>query len=78
MTMRLSMSTIKPVLSGRSKGRPKIGFQDRLPLNVGQKYCRIFQWEHSAMLLTFIKLPFIIKVFVLSNLSWPFKTGFTV
>ena len=35
--------TVKPVLSGHSKRRPKIGFQDRLLLNVGQKYCRMLQ-----------------------------------
>ena len=58
--------------------RPKIGFQDQLSFNVGQKYCRMLQWEHSAILLTFIKLPFVIKIFVLSNSEWPFYTGFTV
>ena len=36
------------------------------------------QWGHSAILLTFIKLPFIIKIFVLSIFEWPFYTGFTV
>ena len=34
--------------------------------------------EHSAILLTFIKLPIVIKVFVLSIIEWPFYTGFTV
>ena len=34
--------------------------------------------EHSAMFSTFIKLPFAIKIFVLSNFEWPFYTGFTV
>ena len=34
--------------------------------------------EHSAILLTFIKLPFVIKIFVLSIFEWPFYTGFTV
>ena len=34
--------------------------------------------EHSAILSTFIKLPFVIKIFVLSILDWPFYTGFTV
>ena len=58
--------------------RPKIGFQDRLSLNAGQKYCRMLQGEHSAMLSTFIKLPFVIKTFVLSIFEWPFYTGFTV
>ena len=45
--------------------RPKIGFQDQLSLNIGQKYYRMLQGEHSAILLTFIKLPFVIKIFVL-------------
>ena len=44
----------------------KIGFQDQLSLNAGQMYCRMFQREHSAILLTFIKLPFVIKIFILS------------
>ena len=34
--------------------------------------------EHSAILSTFIKLPIIIKIFVLSIFEWPFYTGFTV
>ena len=38
----------------------------------GQKY------KLSALLLTFIKLPFVVKTFVLSIFEWPFKTGFTV
>ena len=31
-----------------------------------------------AILSTFIKLPFVIKIFVLSIFEWPFYTGFTV
>ena len=31
-----------------------------------------------SLLLTFIKLPFVIKIFVLSVFEWPFYTGFTV
>ena len=50
--------------------RPKVGFQDRLSLNAGQKYCR--------MLLIFIKLSFVIKIFVLSFFEKPFCTGFTI
>ena len=34
--------------------------------------------EHSAILLTFIKLPFVFKTFVLSIFEWPLKTSFTV
>ena len=66
------------VLSRHSKQTQKIRFQDRLSLNAGKKYCRMLQWEHSAILLTFIKLPFVIKTFVLSIFDWPLKTGFTV
>ena len=38
----------------------------------------MLQWEHSAILLTFMKLPSVIKIFVLSIFEWLFKTGFTV
>ena len=33
---------------------------------------------HSEILLTFIKLPVVIKIFVLSIFEWPFYTDFTV
>ena len=58
--------------------RPKIGFQDHLLLNAGQKYCRMPHGEHSAKLSTFIKQPFVIKIFVLSIFEWPFYTDFTL
>ena len=49
---------------------PQIGFQYQLSLNgnAGHKYCRMLQGEHFAILLTFIKLPFVIfvKIFILS------------
>ena len=57
---------------------PQISFQDQLSLNAGQKYCRMLQGEHSAILLTFIKQLFVIKIFVLSIFEWPLYTGFTV
>ena len=34
--------------------------------------------EHSAILSTSIRLPFVIKLFVLSILKLPFYTGFSV
>ena len=43
-----------------------------------EKYCRMLQSEHSALLSTFIKLPVVIKTFVLSIFQWQFYTGFTV
>ena len=60
-----------------SKGS-KIVFQDLLKLNAGQKHCRMLQREHSAILSTFIKLPFIMKTFVSYIFEWPFYTGFIV
>ena len=32
--------------------------------------------EHSAILSTYIKIPFVVKTFVLSIFEWPFYTGF--
>ena len=34
--------------------------------------------EHSAILLTFIRLSFVIKIFALFIFEWPFYTGFNV
>ena len=51
----------------------KSGFQDQLSLDAGQKYCRMLRGEHSAIPLTFIKLSFAIKMFVLSILSDRFR-----
>ena len=69
---------VKPVLSRHSKRSPIIDLQYQLLLNAGQKYCRMLPLEHSAILWTFIKLPFSIKTFVLSLFKWSLKTGFTV
>ena len=53
-------------------------FYDRLSLNAGQKYCRMLQGEHSAILSTFINLQLVIKIFVLSIFERLLKTGLTV
>ena len=55
--MNYSISCVKCPISKR----PKIGFQDQLLLNAGQKYCRMLQGEHSAIRLTFIKLPLVLS-----------------
>ena len=68
----------KPVLRGHPKRRHIIGFEDQLLLNAGQKYGRMLQREHSAILSTFIKLPFVFNTFVLSIFEWPLKTGLTL
>ena len=72
------VNTVKPAFSSHSKRTPKVVFINDYRLNAGQKYCRMLQGEHSAILLTFIKLPYSIKIFVLSIFKWPLKTGFTV
>ena len=53
----------------------RIGFQDQLLLNAGQKYYALL--EHSAILWTFIMLPFVFKTFVLSSFEWQLKISFT-
>ena len=58
--------------------RQKIGYQDQSSLNAGQMYCRMLQGEHSAILWTFIKLSFVIKIFILPIFYWLFYTRFTV
>ena len=68
----------KPSLKRPLSKRQKWVFQDQLLLNAGQKYCRMLQGEHSAILPTLIKLPFVIKIFVLSIFEWLYYTGFTV
>ena len=70
---KYSKTFVKQPLSKRQK----TGFQDQLSLNAGQKYCRMPQGDHFAILSTFIRLPFVIKIFVLSIFEWPFYTGFT-
>ena len=71
-------STVKTCVKRPPLKRPKIGFQDQLSINAGQMKCRMLQGEHSAIFSTFIKLPFVIKIFVLPIFEWPFYTGFTV
>ena len=48
---------------------PKLAFKTN--------YRLMLQGEHSAILLTIIQLPFVIKIFVLSIIEWRFYTGFT-
>ena len=47
--------------------RPNIAY-------AGQKYCRMLQVEHSAILSIFIKISFVIKILVLSIFERPLKT----
>ena len=62
----------KPVENWPLSKRFRIGFQSQLSLNAGQKYSRMLQGEHIAIYSTFVKQPFIIKIFVLSILNGRF------
>ena len=66
----IEMNYSKTFLKRSLKEKTNIGFQDQLSRNAGQQ-------EHSAILLTFIKLPFVKKILVLSIFEWLY-TGFTV
>ena len=68
--------TEKPVLSGHLKRRPKIVFKTDYHLMQVKSIAECS--KHSAILLTFINLPFGIKIFVLSIFEWPLNRGFTV
>ena len=61
--------TVKPALSGHSKKKTNYRLM---------QVKSIAEEEHSAVLSTFIKLPFVIKIFVLSFFEWLLKTCFTV
>ena len=69
-------NTVKPVLSGHSIKEQNLVFKTNYCLMQVKSIAECS--EHSATLSTFIKLPFVIKIFVLSIFEWPFYTGFTV
>ena len=68
--LQYSREYSKTCLKRPLKKKTKMGFQADYRLPVLR--------EHSAILSTFIKLPFVFKTFVLSIFVWLLKTGFTV
>ena len=71
-----SKTCVKQLLSKRPKLVFKTNYRLMQVKSIAE--CSKGQGEHSAILLTFIKLPFVIKIFVLSFLGWHFYAGFTV
>ena len=65
-------STVKPVLNSHSKMDQKLLFKTKYRL------IQVKSIAESAILSTFIKLPFVSKIFILSIFEWPLKTSFTV
>ena len=72
------LHTVLPVLSGHSKRRPKIGFQDLLSLNAGQKYCRILQESILQYFRPSLSYHLSLRPLFSLFFEWPLKTGFTV
>ena len=68
-------ATVKPVYNGHSKKDRKLVFKTNYRL---MQVKSIAEGEHSTIRSTFIKLPFVIQVFVLSIFEWLFHTDFTV
>ena len=66
-------NTVKPVLSGQSKRRPKLVIKTDYRLMQVESIT-----EHAAILSTFIKQPLVIKIFILSIFEQLLKTSFTV
>ena len=74
--MKTNNTTVKPVLSGHSKRRPKLVFKTNYRLIQVKIIAECSPWN-APIRLTFIKLQFLIKTF-LSIFEWPLKTGFIV
>ena len=76
--MQLILVTVKPVTNGHSQKDQKLVFKLKTNYRLTQvKSIAECSKGHSAILSTFIKLPFVIKIYVLSIFEWPFYTGFT-
>ena len=58
--------------------RQKMVFKNNYSLMQIKSIVRVEYSKHSAILSTFIKLPVVTKIFVLSIFERPFYTGFTV
>ena len=67
------MVTVKLVLSGHSKRIQKIGFQDRLPHNAGQKYCRMLQESILQYFLPSLSYHISLRPLFCQSLSGCFK-----
>ena len=75
----IMVNTVKPVLSSHSKRRSKIVFfKANYRLMQVKSIAECSKGSILQILSSFIKLPFVIMIFVLSIFELPLKTGFTV
>ena len=75
---RVKHSTTEPLRSHCILGRAAQTICIKLKLGLGKLVIQLLDAVYRNAPLHFIKLPFAIKVFVLSIFEWPFYTGFTV
>ena len=61
------------MLNGHSQVDHKLVFKTNFRLKQVKSIAECSKGEHSAKLITFIKLPFVIKIFVVSIIEWPFS-----
>ena len=69
-----SITCLKPPL----KKLLNIGFQDRLLLNAGQKYCRMLQESILQYFRPSLSYHISLRPLFCLFFEWPLKTGFTV
>ena len=75
----MSSNTVKPTgVKPPPSKRQKIGFKTNYRLMQSKSIAECAKGSILQYVLTFIKLPFVIKIFVLSIFEGPFNTGFTV
>ena len=67
-------ATVKPVYNSHSQKDRKLVFKTNYGLMQVKRIAECS--KHSAIRLTFIKLPFVIKIYVLSIFEWLFYTKF--
>ena len=73
-TQTIKFGTVKPVLSGHSKiDKTKILLTNG-SLTTVESICRMLQGDHSAILLTYIKLNSVLKTNFGLLFEWPLKT----
>ena len=74
----LFSSYSKTYLKRPLKRRPKNRFSRLIIATYRSEVLQNAPMEHSAVLLTCIKIPNSFQAFALSIIEWPLKTGFTV
>ena len=68
----------KTCLKQPLKRRPKIGFQDRLSLNAGQKFCRMLQESILQYFRPALSYNRTLRHLFFPIFEWPLTSGLTV